>query len=345
MHLGMKQFTRKIHGLEDFKSTAPFRKFSLSKFRESSNKIPVAANSQAKQNLQLNPWFVTGFTDGEGSFSIIMVKSSAFKLQWQTRLYFQISVHVKDKILLEQIQNFFGVGKIYPKTSDSIIYSVKSIKDLTVIVNHFEKYPLITQKWADYYLWKQAFTLVNNKEHLNLEGLKKIVAYKSAINWGLPEELRTAFPVSTIQKPVAKAPETLDPHWLAGFVSGDGNFSVEISNQVGNLTGAVRLAFRLVQHSKDKELMKFFISYLDCGNSYDKLGSSEYRVRKFPDIKEKIIPFFRNYPIQGVKSLDFEDFCLVCEILQEDKKLTPDNFAKICQIKSGMNRGRILSSS
>ena len=37
---------------------------------------------------------------------------------------------MKDKILLEQIKNFLGVGEIHIKTSDSIIYSVKSIKDL-----------------------------------------------------------------------------------------------------------------------------------------------------------------------------------------------------------------------
>jgi hypothetical protein len=79
-----------------------------------------------------------------------VAKSDNLKVQWQARLFFQISLHVKDKILLEQIKDFFGVGEIYSKTSDSIIYSVKSIKDLTIIIDHFEKYPLITQKRADY---------------------------------------------------------------------------------------------------------------------------------------------------------------------------------------------------
>ena len=33
-----------------------------------------------------------------------------------------------------------------------------------------------------------------------------------------------------------------------------------------------------------------------------------YRVSKFDDIMEKIIPFFKNYPIKGIKALDFSDF-------------------------------------
>jgi hypothetical protein len=64
-------------------------------------------------------------------------------------------------------------------------------------------------------------------------------------------------------------------------------------------------------------------------------------VRKSSDIQEKIIPFFKNYPIQGVKSLDFKDFCLVSEILKENKRLTADNLEKISKIKAGMNKGRI----
>jgi hypothetical protein len=48
--------------------------------------------------------------------------------------------------LLEQVKNFFGAGEIHTKTSDSLSYSVKSMADLAVIIDHFEKYPLITQK-------------------------------------------------------------------------------------------------------------------------------------------------------------------------------------------------------
>jgi len=143
-----------LFSIEIIKSEYFFNKLnkqilSVSKVKQE-QESPTDVNFQAPQNIKLNPWFVTGFTDAEGSFSTIVAKSDNLKVQWQARLFFQISLHVKDKILLEQIKDFFGVGEIYSKTSDSIIYSVKSIKDLTIIIDHFEKYPLITQKRADY---------------------------------------------------------------------------------------------------------------------------------------------------------------------------------------------------
>jgi hypothetical protein len=42
---------------------------------------------------------------------------------------------------------------------------VRSVKDLEKIFSHFDKYPLITQKRADYLLFKQAYEIIKKKEH------------------------------------------------------------------------------------------------------------------------------------------------------------------------------------
>jgi len=103
-------------------------------------------------------------------------------------------LHQKDRPLLELIKNYLGVGNIYKSGKDSIRLRVHSRKDLAVIINHFDKYPLISQKQADYLLFKQTFVLFNNKEHLTMEGLEKLIAIKASINRGLSEELKAAFP-------------------------------------------------------------------------------------------------------------------------------------------------------
>ena len=36
-------------------------------------------------------------------------------------------------------------------------YRVSSIKELQVIIQHFDNFPLITQKWSDFQLFKSAF--------------------------------------------------------------------------------------------------------------------------------------------------------------------------------------------
>lgn len=66
---------------------------------------------------------------------------------------------------------------------------------MTHIINHFDKYPLISQKRADFELFKQVFLI--NKEHLTIEGLQKIVAIKYSINKGLSPKLQSAFPNTT----------------------------------------------------------------------------------------------------------------------------------------------------
>lgn len=68
---------------------------------------------------------------------------------------------------------FFLVGTIKKVGNNLIKYQVRSITELAIVIAHFEKYSLITQKWADYQLFKQAFEIVNRKEHLSFSGLEK----------------------------------------------------------------------------------------------------------------------------------------------------------------------------
>ena len=55
---------------------------------------------------------------------------------------FLINLHKKDKALYS-IKVFFGVGKFDKNDSKSIQFIVFSIKELEVIINHFDKYPLV----------------------------------------------------------------------------------------------------------------------------------------------------------------------------------------------------------
>ena len=68
-----------------------------------------------------------------------------------------------------------------------VVYSVQSTRDIfNVILPHLDRYPLITQKKADYLLFKQAVSLLNLKAHLDIEGFRKIISIKASMNSGLP---------------------------------------------------------------------------------------------------------------------------------------------------------------
>jgi hypothetical protein len=152
------------------------------------------------------PFFITGFTDGEGCFSLGL---SSTKVQ----AVFQINLHIKDRAILEDIKTVLGVGYVSKMGNSSLKYQVCSIKDLAVIIEHFDKYPLITHKWSDYELFKQAVELIKRKEHLRVEGFKQLVAIKASINRGLSDKLAESFPdVIPVQRPLVKSQVILDPY-------------------------------------------------------------------------------------------------------------------------------------
>ena len=170
--------------------------------------------------------------------------------------FFSIGLHNKDKVLLERIRNFFGVGSITKYGAKAIQYRVSSVIDLAKIIDHFDKYPLITQKQADFELFKQVFYIVKNKGHLTMEGLHKIVAIRASMNRGLSYILKVAFPtVVPVPRLLVKnqVDPRKDPNWLSGFASAEGSFMVKITVKKTHIISfKVFLVFQLTQHSKDE---------------------------------------------------------------------------------------------
>lgn len=101
------------------------------------------------ENLCLDPYWVTGFADGEGYFYIRIRKNSKSKLGWSVELGFGLHIHKKDRVLLQAIQNSLQeIGNVTNNGEKAVQFQVSSIKDLRILINHFDNYPLITQKLA-----------------------------------------------------------------------------------------------------------------------------------------------------------------------------------------------------
>jgi len=158
--------------------------------------------------------------------------------KWSIEPSFTITLHKRDLLLLNLIQATFGVGRVLEKNKD-VSYTVWSIKDITnVIIPHFDKYPLLTQKRVDFLLFKSIVELINRKEHLTEEGLIKIVNIKASLNNGLSDKLKTIFPNAV---PVPRVPITeplsFDPNWVAGFIEAEGCFNIRVSLSKGCKAG------------------------------------------------------------------------------------------------------------
>jgi hypothetical protein len=75
-------------------------------------------HSLDKLNLTnlINPWYISGLTDAEGCFSIVITKNKFSKTGYNIQPYFIVHIHEKDLVLLENFKLFFnGVGYISKK--------------------------------------------------------------------------------------------------------------------------------------------------------------------------------------------------------------------------------------
>jgi hypothetical protein len=80
-----------------------------------------------------------------------------------------------------------------------------------VIIPHFDKYPLISQKRSDYILFKNIVELMDKGEHLKEDSLIKIVNLRAALNRGLSDKLKLSFPeVTKIEKYKINPPLNID---------------------------------------------------------------------------------------------------------------------------------------
>ena len=82
---------------------------------------------------------------------------------------------------------------------------------------------------------------------------------------------------------------------------------IDIAKSQTKVGHRVLLVFDLTQHSRDSDLLNKLNIYLECGYVNKNRDTYVLRVRKFQDIEDKIIPFFKKYSIRGIKSRDFKD--------------------------------------
>nr|YP_009663730.1 hypothetical protein [Dactylella tenuis]QCW06867.1 hypothetical protein [Dactylella tenuis] len=312
----------------------------------------IINNNVTLSKNKLNPWFLTGFSDAESSFSILIQPRYDSKTKWRVKAIFAISLNKKDIEILESICFSFGVGQIY-HSGTKFYYRVESFKELNVIIDHFDKYPLITTKSSDFLLFKKCFSIIKNEEHLTEEGLFKLVTLKSTLNRGLPNNVKEKFSnIIPIERPEYKFKGIADSNWVAGFTSGDGSFNIKTTE---SRVGKVQLRFSINLQSQEKEviigLAKFFnLNVYDNQDFNLEETKQKYiyytknaiaiQIVKTSDILNIIIPFFEKYSILGQKSLDFSDFKKVANLIQNKEHLTKEGFEKILNIKSSMNLKR-----
>lgn len=137
--------------------------------------------------------------------------------------------------------------------------------------------------------------------------------------------------------------ERLDASWIVGFTDGEGCFHISI-NRIPEMSlgWQVLPEFRIVQHSKDEQVLQRVKEYFGFGdvkiNRTDRHGTrKEFRARGLDNLN-KIVKFFNENNLITSKRKDFKIFSEVIELMNKKEHLTKEGLDKIAKLISEMNR-------
>ncbi len=134
----------------------------------------------------------------------------------------------------------------------------------------------------------------------------------------------------------------LTAEYIVGLTDGEGCFLVQIRTDY-----RIVLRYFITQRFDNKELLDKVFDYFKIGYVYRKFQGNDkkkmtfvYEVTKQDDIQNVIVPFFRNYPLEGIKKNSFLRFARIAEIVknrQDTRKLTKEELDEVWQLKLTMN--------
>ncbi|RLE46350.1 endonuclease [Candidatus Woesearchaeota archaeon] len=133
--------------------------------------------------MNINPYWVSGFVDGEGTFYVGINKNSTMTVGYQILPEFRIVQHERDIKLLHELKKYFNCGVVRVNHDNRYELRIRSIEHINkIVIPHFNKYELLTQKKFDFIKFKKIINLINKNEHLSKNGLLKIIEISSQMN-------------------------------------------------------------------------------------------------------------------------------------------------------------------
>lgn len=133
----------------------------------------------------MKTYWLSGFADADGNFSIFISNSKTHKTGKNITIPFRITQ--KNSDLLEKVKQVI-IGGIIMKNMNKAgniehRYSTVNFKTAINVTLYFDIFHLQNPKqYQRYQYWKKIFVILQNKEHLDEEGLKKALFMKTQIN-------------------------------------------------------------------------------------------------------------------------------------------------------------------
>jgi hypothetical protein len=146
--------------------------------------IPVE-KSKFRLEGTLNFFWLSGFIDAEGCFYVKITQASR-KTGFAVQLDFNLTQHIRDKLLFRFIQEGLGCGNIVEiPENNRVNFVITKLSDIkNILIPLLSQHPLHGSKKLDLKNFIEIAELMENKEHLTEQGLANIRVIKSGMNTG-----------------------------------------------------------------------------------------------------------------------------------------------------------------
>jgi hypothetical protein len=153
----------------------------------SSSENPIGADNQQETELaEIDPWWVVGFVDGEGCFSVSIHRNELARPTngWHVQPSFHVAQHMDHVDALHGLQRFFGCGAVRTKGAANpvMVYSVHSTKQLLErVIPVFEAHPLRVKR-DDFTRFVFITKAIRERRHHRPEIFREVVLTAYAMN-------------------------------------------------------------------------------------------------------------------------------------------------------------------
>lgn len=139
----------------------------------------------------------------------------------------------------------------------------------------------------------------------------------------------------------------LAAEYIVGLTDGEGCFYVHTRRERSNSKKPrVDTHFYIKLHESERTLLEKVKQTLGCGAVYPQTETRSnhsvcyrYEVNAQRDIHQKLIPFFKRYPLQSQKARSFEIFREIAGMVKRKEHKTDEGFEKVVTLKKQMNTG------
>lgn len=277
---------------------------------------------------KFTPSWLAGFTQSDGSFMVAFEQVQKGKLAIRPRPVFNLSQSIRDLEMMKALHHYLGCGSITINRGNVVI-NVSAINDwLNKIFPILDNTPLRGNKLLSYNILKIVTKMMEAKEHLNLEGLLKIMDISYFMNKNTTYRTQESYQElldiliskhGSLPKflPITLTNLTdippLNGDYIRGEIDGDGSFNVAFRKTRRRIGINFTIVHELESISILNELVKFF----NCGKVY-KLSSSaavRFQIQNVSEILNNVYPIFQNMEFNSIKQEQFKKFITICEII------------------------------